>query len=103
MTLRCFIDTNVFVYLFDRGEPLKRQKAIGTLSSIRTSGMPVVSFQVLNEFQAVVRRKLPDFPPDEVRAFVADLAPACTAPFGPEILPEAWALQDQFGFSFWMR
>ena len=101
MTVRCFVDTNLFIYLFDRGEADRREKAIKTLSAIRSSGELALSFQVLNEFQAVARRRFTDWPQTEMRAFIADLVPACTAPFGPDILPRAWEVQDQYGFSFW--
>ena len=56
MSARAFVDTNLLVYLFDQGEPEKRQIASRTLRD--WEGRIVLSTQVLQEFYAVTTRKL---------------------------------------------
>lgn len=54
--LRRFVDTNIWVYPFDRGEPGKSEQAERALA---TAGSDlVISTQVLLEFYVVVTRKL---------------------------------------------
>jgi len=57
MTERSFVDTNVWVYRVDRGEPLKHEVARRLLDDA-PSGSLVVSTQVLQEFYSVTTRKL---------------------------------------------
>jgi predicted nucleic acid-binding protein len=57
MTERSFVDTNVWVYRVDRGEPSKREVARRLLDDA-PSGFLVVSTQVLQEFYTVTTRRL---------------------------------------------
>lgn len=52
--MRVFVDSNIFVYLFDSGDPARQQLA---KQALETSHEIVVSTQVLLEFYAVIRRK----------------------------------------------
>ncbi len=54
MTSRAFVDTNVFVYAVDDGEPAKQRIAHELLASID----PVISTQVVGEFFVVASRAL---------------------------------------------
>jgi predicted nucleic acid-binding protein len=54
---RAFLDTNVLVYLFDRDEPVKTQRARDLLEQAKP-GELALSAQVLSEFYVVVTRKL---------------------------------------------
>ena len=56
MTTRAFVDTNVFVYLFDGDSPRKQARAREIIS--REAGAIVLSTQVLQEFYVTVTRKL---------------------------------------------
>lgn len=70
MSGRTFLDTNVLVYLFDRDEPEKRERARGVLESGGYSPF-VVSTQVLGEFYVTLTRKLtPRIDPDVALAAV---------------------------------
>jgi predicted nucleic acid-binding protein len=70
---RKFLDTNVAVYAFDRSEPRKRKIAIEILGE--AAGSSVVSTQVLQEFYAVVTRKLETpLPEDAAEKAVRSLA-----------------------------
>jgi predicted nucleic acid-binding protein len=53
---RCFIDTNVLVYLFDRNAPGKQKIAQQLLENATRDGNTVLSTQVLQEFFVSVTR-----------------------------------------------
>jgi predicted nucleic acid-binding protein len=54
-----FIDSNVFVYLFDETDERKRGVAEGIVGSALRTGGASISFQVVQETLNVVTRKLP--------------------------------------------
>ena len=54
---RFFIDTNIFVYCFDVGAKEKRRKAIATIDYALSSGLGVISHQVIQEFASVALSK----------------------------------------------
>jgi len=56
--LRIFVDTNVFVYLFDAEDPAKQQRAREVVSELMRTGALVLSSQVLGELYVTVTRKL---------------------------------------------
>ena len=53
-----FFDTNIFVYADDEAAPAKQDRAIQLIANARRSGTLVVSLQVMQEYFAVVTRKL---------------------------------------------
>ena len=57
MPAEFFLDTNVFVYTFDRQEPDKQARARGLVERALRTGDGVVSFQVVQEFLNVALRK----------------------------------------------
>jgi predicted nucleic acid-binding protein len=57
MTVRTFVDTNVWVYAVDGAEAAKQQRARSVLEGLDPSST-VVSSQVLNEYYVTVTRKL---------------------------------------------
>lgn len=56
--MKFFFDTNVLVYLFDADSPGKRKKARALFQKHTAAGDILLSTQVLQEFYAVVTRKL---------------------------------------------
>lgn len=56
--MRIFVDTNVFVYLFDGADPTKQQRAREVVSELMRAGTLVLSSQVLSELYVTVTRKL---------------------------------------------
>lgn len=58
MTVRTFVDTNVFGYLFQADEPEKQALAREISDSDQATRELVVSTQVLQEFYVTVTRKL---------------------------------------------
>lgn len=57
MTDRVFVDTNVFVYLYDSDNPDKQATARALLERYGLSGAVFISTQVLQEFYVTVTRK----------------------------------------------
>ncbi|MES2943838.1 MAG: PIN domain-containing protein, partial [Pseudomonadota bacterium] len=52
-----FLDTNIFVYAFMANEPRKRERAVQLIESCLGSGRGCVSYQVIQEFAKVARKK----------------------------------------------
>jgi predicted nucleic acid-binding protein len=72
---KTFFDTNVVAYIFDRGNPAKRDLAKDVVSSCMRSGAMVVSTQVLQEiFVVLTRRFKPAIPVDAAEKVVKWLA-----------------------------
>jgi predicted nucleic acid-binding protein len=66
--MRIFVDTNLWVYPFDRREPDKSHYIRQWLREIAEEHQIVVSTQVLIEFRSVLTRKLkPPIPHEEMR------------------------------------
>lgn len=55
---RVFFDSNILVYLFDRGAPGKRRRAHELFAAHSADGSLLLSTQVLQEFFVAVTRKL---------------------------------------------
>jgi predicted nucleic acid-binding protein len=57
MSGKFFLDTNIFVYTFDRTAPKKAKKAVDLIRRAADSGDGIVSFQVVQEFFNVALRR----------------------------------------------
>lgn len=53
-----FIDSNVFIYLFDENNPGKREVAQRLIQDALISGTAYISFQVIQETLNIITRKL---------------------------------------------
>lgn len=73
--MRVFVDTNVFVYLFDADDPERQQRARDVIAGLVRDKALVVSAQVLSELYVAVTRKLAHpLPPEQALRALADLA-----------------------------
>ncbi len=96
---RTFADTNVWVYAVDDADPDKRRRAHEELSS---AGEIAVSAQVLNEFCAVVTRKLArPMTAVDANAAVEDMAKLLVVPVDRHLVLEAIALSRRVQISVW--
>ena len=59
MNDKTFFDTNILVYLFDRSDPVKSEKAVRLLRTKAEEKSGCISYQVLNEFFNVAFRRFP--------------------------------------------
>jgi predicted nucleic acid-binding protein len=57
MNGKFFLDTNVFVYLFDTTAPAKAKKAARLVRDVVDTGKGIVSYQVVQEFFNVALRR----------------------------------------------
>lgn len=58
MTARCFVDSNVLIYAEDRSSGPKRYQARRLIQEVMRTKTGVVSLQILQEYFAVVTKKL---------------------------------------------
>lgn len=96
MTLRCFVDAPILIYLQDRNEARKRALARHCLRSVRRNGELVVSPQVLAEFYGLATRRFPFVATDVIRDFIGDLMPACRSASASELMERAFRIEDRF-------
>jgi predicted nucleic acid-binding protein len=102
MSARTFVDTNVFVYLFDRDAPAKRAVAGGILESHGGSRQLTLSTQVLQEFFVTVSRKLgKPLPLDQALEATQNLAALPMVLIDPEMVLAAIELSGRHRLSFW--
>ena len=57
MSANHFIDTNIFIYMFDETDPAKRQRAENLVRRSLEEGTGCISYQVVQETISVVTRE----------------------------------------------
>lgn len=96
-----FLDSNVFVYLFDDTDLKKRARAETLVSSALADSSGVISYQVVQETINVLTRKL-GAPPDDITRFLdAVLAPLWRVAPSPALYRRALELHGRYGFSYY--
>jgi len=102
MTDLYFVDTNVLVYSRDATEPDKQPMAEAWRKELWRRGTGRLSAQVLNEYYQVVTRKLvPGMPRERARAEIQDLMQWQPLPLTPQLLFDAWGIEDRHQISLW--
>jgi predicted nucleic acid-binding protein len=98
-----FLDSNVFVYLFDETSPTKQRIAEALIRSGLESGDAAISFQVVQETLSVMTRKfVATASPEEARRFLERVLFPLWAVMPSEGLYErALELRGRYGFSFY--
>jgi predicted nucleic acid-binding protein len=97
-----FVDTNVLVCVRDRTDEDKQRRAAEWLALLWESRVGRLSVQVLQEYYAVMTRKLdPPRPREEVREDVLALTAWRPIVVEPALIERAWDVEDRFGFSCW--
>lgn len=102
MSDRVFVDTNVFVYLFDGDTPDKQSLARELLRELSKSAIVVLSTQVLQEFYVSVLRKLETpLPPEEARKATQDLSAYTVVQVDTPLIFRAIELSQSETLSLW--
>lgn len=102
MSDRVFLDTNVFVYLYDSDQPDKQAQARALVERYGLSDAIVISTQVLQEFYVNVTRKFARQLSDEqVLLATRTLARLRVVKVSVEMIFSAIHLARQFRLSFW--
>jgi predicted nucleic acid-binding protein len=98
-----FLDTNVFVYLFDPTAPHKRSVAEQLIENALRKGSAVISFQVVQETLNVVTQKLsPALTQAEADRFLESvLAPLWSIMPTRALYESALYVQARHGFHFY--
>lgn len=100
MTATVFVDTNVLIYAVDRGDLKKNAAALAWRSELWKNRSGRVSYQVLQEFYANVRKKWPSAQ-EAARAEVRDLLAWRPVVVDGALLERGWRIQDRYSLSFW--
>ena len=97
-----FVDTNLLVYSRDSSDADKNVRAREWLKQLWRNGRGRISYQILNEYYAVVTRKL-TYPlsVDQARRGVMNLITWKPVPNSRELMEDTWCMQDRFGLSWW--
>ncbi len=103
MTAKYFLDTNVFVYCFDRHDRRKQERAEALVEQALNDHSGVISTQVVQEFLNVATRKFArPMSRNESRAYLdAVLAPLCEVFPTIGLCSEALSVQADTGYSFY--
>lgn len=100
--MTCFVDTNVFVYARDEGEPEKSAHALAWLSGLWESRSGRTGIQVLNEYYVTVTRKLdPGIAEGDAWQDVLDLLAWDPVAVDTEVIKLAREVALPYGFSWW--
>jgi predicted nucleic acid-binding protein len=100
--MRCFFDTNVLVYVFDKRVPQKAVVAQRLLSECADRGDAVISIQVLQEFYVAVTRKLvPPLSQLEAEGVVREFGRLELVEPDLNLVVEAIAISHRYRLSFW--
>ena len=102
MSANIFVDTNVLVYSRDPSKLDKQTRAAEWISHLWKTGSGRLSVQVIAEFYAVVTGKLkPGMDIANAREDVEDLFSWQPLPMTPDLITEAWSVQDLLHLSWW--
>ncbi len=102
MSANIFVDTNVLVYTRDASKLEKQAQAAEWMGYLWSLGNGRLSMQVITEYYSVVTGKLkPGMESTRAREDVEDLLAWQPLPLTPELVLDAWQVQDLFHLSWW--
>ena len=102
MTGPVFVDTNVFVYLHNDSDPVKKFRADDWITCLVRRRAGRLSFQVLQELYSVLTRKVqPALAASRAQAIIRDLTSWQPIPADLAILERAWLIQGRHVLSWW--
>jgi predicted nucleic acid-binding protein len=101
MSAEDFLDTNIFVYMFDATDDFKRQRAEELVQRSLSRGTGCISYQVVQETLNVATRKL-GFLENDSRTLLTDiLAPLWTVHPSASLYELGLQVRGRYGFSFY--
>lgn len=103
MNGRFFLDTNIFVYSCDAGDPAKAQRARKLIRDAVATGKGVVSYQVVQEFLNVALRKFarPMTPAEAEQYLTTVFLPLLRVQSSPALFTEALRLKSRHELSWY--
>jgi predicted nucleic acid-binding protein len=97
---RCFVDTNVLLYMTDRTDPARQSRAAQWLEFLWENGNGSLSWQVLHEFYVNAVRKL-GVAREEARFLVGAFLEWGPIDSSPDLLQRAWHWTGAARLSYW--
>jgi len=103
MSVKYFIDTNIFVYCFDDRHPDKRVRALGLIADALQTGNGMISWQVIQEFLNVSTRKfIVPLKPEDAKIYLQKvLHPLCHVFPDLDLYGRALDIFEKTGYSFY--
>ena len=101
MSAENFIDTNIFIYLFDETDPDKRLRAENLVRRSLEDGTGCISYQVVQETINVVTRKLGATPESARRLLEDILEPLWQVNPTPSLYRRGLWIHNTYGFGFY--
>ena len=103
MSGRCFLDTNIFVYSFDRSNSTKAAIARRLIQDQLRKRNGVISFQVIQEFFNVTFKRFPEFTtsPDAELYLTMVLRPLLAVHSSVGLYRESLHLQQRYRISWY--
>ena len=96
----CFVDTNILFYAHDRQSGVKHEKAKELVSNLWSSGLGVLSTQVLQELCVTLQRKGASTP-DQTKAAISDFLKWKVIVNTGESILAALDIGARYQISFW--
>jgi len=99
---KVFVDSNIWIYLFTSDDVLKNKLARDFITyNILKENVLVISYQVINEVGAVLKRKK-KFSEDKIQFVVDSMLDLCVIQdFSRKIIIKASILRDKILVSYW--
>jgi predicted nucleic acid-binding protein len=103
MSARFFLDTNIFVYSFDRDSAAKSRRATQLIREAVTRGKGIVSYQVVQEFFNLALRRFaqPMTVPEAEQYIAAVFRPLLAIQSSPALISEALRLTARYRLSWY--
>lgn len=100
---RPFFDTNIFVYSFDRSDPVKQRRAQTLIERSIELRNGVISYQVVQEFLNVALRRFQRvLPPADARTYMMlILIPMCEVYPDGRLYAEGITIAEETGWGFY--
>jgi predicted nucleic acid-binding protein len=103
MNARFFLDTNIFVYSFDRAAPGKARKATSLIRQAADTGAGIVSYQVVQEFLNVALRRFaqPMTKPEAEQYLITVFRQLLAVHSSPNLYLEALRISEKYRISWY--
>ena len=103
MSARFFLDTNIFVYSFDRNSAAKCRRATQLIREAVTSRKGIISYQVVQEFYNLALRRFeqPMTVPEAEQYLAAVFKPLLAIQSSPALISEALRLTARYRWSWY--
>ena len=100
MNDKCFIDSNVFLYMIDKSDKIKQKAAITFLNKLSRNAEIILSTQVAKEFSNIALRKL-GFSSNAISEILTELNKYSVYDVSIETIKNGLKIRERHGCSFY--